>query len=187
MLRLVCLGVYTGKGFFFLRNKDGRIISRARLASSQQSSMARTHSKRSGLKDDCGSARCNSEPPGKMESRAFGRTDNRDCLGAWYDILKDPHTTQLIVVTPSASGRALARVGGVGVKNSNPDQPDALISEPKIVRSFSLKCSLDPSETSAPAQRFTLLVTLLSGRRSEVPLSWRRSREEACLLPARSR
>jgi hypothetical protein len=25
-----------------------------------------------------------------MESRALGRTDNRDCLGAWYDILKDP-------------------------------------------------------------------------------------------------
>jgi hypothetical protein len=23
-----------------------------------------------------------------MESRALGRTDNRDCLGAWYDILK---------------------------------------------------------------------------------------------------
>jgi hypothetical protein len=36
---------------------------------------------------------CNSEPPGKMESLALGRTDNRDCLDlddAWYDILKDP-------------------------------------------------------------------------------------------------
>ena len=59
----------------------------ARLASSQQSSIARTLSRRSGLKDDCGSAQCNSEPPGKMESRALGRTDDRDCLGARYDIL----------------------------------------------------------------------------------------------------
>ncbi len=54
--------------------------------------MERTLSRRSGLKDDCGSAQYNSEPPGKMESLALGRTDNRDCLdGAWYDILlKDP-------------------------------------------------------------------------------------------------
>jgi hypothetical protein len=25
-----------------------------------------------------------------MESRALGRTDNRDCLGAWYDIVTGP-------------------------------------------------------------------------------------------------
>ena len=70
---------------------EGRALVGARLASSQQPSMAKTLSRRSGLKDDCGSAQCNSEPPGKMESLALGRTDNRwDCLDdAWYDILED--------------------------------------------------------------------------------------------------
>jgi hypothetical protein len=114
MLRLVCLEVFKKNRMslpFLLRNRVGR------LASSQQSSMARTLSRRSGLNDDCGSAQCNSEPPGKMESRALGRTDNRDCLGAWwYDILKVSLELELDL------GRALGqRVGGVGVKNSNPD------------------------------------------------------------------
>jgi hypothetical protein len=36
-----------------------------------------------------------------MESRALGRTDNRDCLGAWYDILKEPHPIDCV----TASGR----------------------------------------------------------------------------------
>lgn len=55
----------------------------ARLASSQQSSIARTHSRRSGLKDDSGSVQCHSEaPPWKIESRARGRAESRDCLGA---------------------------------------------------------------------------------------------------------
>jgi hypothetical protein len=87
--------------------------------------MARTHSKRSGLKDDCGSAQCNSEPPGKMESRALGRTDNRDCLGARYDILIDP--TPLTVLSWTRSEHALV---ASALKNSNPDRPDALISGP---------------------------------------------------------
>ncbi len=52
------------------------------LASSQQSSIARTHSRISGLNDDgCELSRCKSEPPGKIESRALGRVDSRDCLG----------------------------------------------------------------------------------------------------------
>lgn len=78
--------------FFSLEIERRRRVffsKRARLASSQQSSMARTLSRRSGLKDDCGFVQCKSEPPGKMESRALGRTDNRDCLGARYDILKE--------------------------------------------------------------------------------------------------
>ena len=51
------------------------------LASSQQSSMARTLSRRSGLNDGCEPSRCNSEPPGKIDSRALGRADSRDFLG----------------------------------------------------------------------------------------------------------
>lgn len=47
---------------------------------------------------------------------------------------------------------ARQRVGGVGVKNSNPDRPDALISDPNNFVFF-LKCSLDPSETSALRRR----------------------------------
>ena len=72
--------------------------------------MARTLSRRSGLKDDCGSAQCNSEPPGKMESLALGRTDNRDCLGARYDILNYCITGRALACTRNALVASALRI-----------------------------------------------------------------------------
>jgi hypothetical protein len=91
---------------------------KTRLTSSQQSSMAKTLSRRSGLKDDWESAQCHSEPPGKIESRVVGRTDVRDCLcGAWYDIGVE---VPLRLSDPSNRANrdgARQRVGGVGANN----------------------------------------------------------------------
>ena len=65
----------------------------------------------------------------------------------------------------SQARRQAKRVGGVGVKISNPDRPDALISDQiSKFRLFSSSVRSTLRNVSSPAQRFTLLVTLLSGR-----------------------